>query len=106
MSQVKIFLDESEHPDAATGTTWWQTCRTRPRHRSARTENQSVLTLSRQPFPGPIIEQEVSRERWIPIPRPVREIYRLWRPTPLYRALRLEEALGTPARIYYKYEGV
>src|SRR5258708_2388520 len=49
-------------------------------------------------FPGAIIEQEVSRERWIPIPEPVRDIYRLWRPTPLYRALRLEEVLGTPAR--------
>jgi tryptophan synthase beta chain len=57
-------------------------------------------------FPGPIIEQEVSVERWIPIPEPVRQIYQLWRPTPLYRAVRLEEALGTPARIYYKYEGV
>ncbi|MDO8431630.1 MAG: TrpB-like pyridoxal phosphate-dependent enzyme [Candidatus Binatus sp.] len=57
-------------------------------------------------FPAAIIEQEVSRERWIPIPEPVRDIYRQWRPTPLYRALRLEAALDTPARIYYKYEGV
>ncbi len=57
-------------------------------------------------FPAAIIEQEVSRERCIPIPEPVRDIYRQWRPTPLYRALRLEEALGTPAHIYYKYEGV
>src|SRR5882757_7695789 len=57
-------------------------------------------------FPAAIIEQEVSRERWIPIPEPVRDIYRQWRPTPLYRALRLEAALNTPARIYYKYEGV
>ncbi|MDH5254867.1 MAG: TrpB-like pyridoxal phosphate-dependent enzyme [Gammaproteobacteria bacterium] len=57
-------------------------------------------------FPGPLIEQEVSAERWIPIPEPVREIYRLWRPTPLYRAHRLEKALGTPAHIYYKNESV
>ncbi|GEJ56800.1 TrpB-like pyridoxal phosphate-dependent enzyme [Anaeromyxobacter diazotrophicus] len=57
-------------------------------------------------FPAPLVEQEMSTERWIPIPEPVREIYRLWRPTPLYRARRLEQALGTPARIYYKYEGV
>jgi len=57
-------------------------------------------------FPLPLVEQEVSTERWIPIPEPVREIYRLWRPTPLFRARRLEQALGTPARIYYKYEGV
>jgi tryptophan synthase beta chain len=53
-----------------------------------------------------IIKQEVSQERWIDIPEPVRDVYRLWRPTPLYRAHRLEKALGTPARIYYKWEGV
>jgi tryptophan synthase beta chain len=57
-------------------------------------------------FPMELIKQEVSRERWIPIPEPVRDVYRLWRPTPLYRARRLEQALDTPARIYYKYEGV
>jgi tryptophan synthase beta chain len=57
-------------------------------------------------FPMALIGQEVSRERWIEIPAPVRDIYRLWRPTPLYRALRLERALDTPAHIYYKYEGV
>src|SRR5690606_6595996 len=57
-------------------------------------------------FPEPLIEQEVSRERWIPIPEEVLDVYRLWRPSPLYRARRLEQALGTPARIYYKYEGV
>ncbi|HET8733201.1 MAG TPA: TrpB-like pyridoxal phosphate-dependent enzyme, partial [Anaeromyxobacteraceae bacterium] len=57
-------------------------------------------------FPMALIEQEVSRERWIAIPEPVREIYRLWRPAPLFRAHRLEQALGTPAHIYYKYEGV
>jgi tryptophan synthase beta chain len=57
-------------------------------------------------FPMGLIEQEVSRERYIPIPEPVRDIYRLWRPTPLYRAHRLEQALQTPARIYYKWEGV
>jgi tryptophan synthase beta chain len=57
-------------------------------------------------FPMPLIMQEVSRERWIEIPEAVRDIYRLWRPTPLYRAHRLEKALRTPARIYYKWEGV
>ncbi len=57
-------------------------------------------------FPLALIEQEVSTERWVPIPQEVREIYALWRPTPLYRARRLEQALGTPAHIYYKYEGV
>ncbi|GBE20907.1 MAG TPA: TrpB-like pyridoxal phosphate-dependent enzyme [Actinobacteria bacterium] len=57
-------------------------------------------------FPEALIGQEVSSERWIPIPEEVRDIYRMWRPSPLIRAHRLEEALGTPARIYYKYEGV
>jgi tryptophan synthase beta chain len=57
-------------------------------------------------FPEELIAQEVSRERWIEIPPEVLEIYKLWRPTPLYRAYRLEKALDTPARIYYKYEGV
>lgn len=56
-------------------------------------------------FPMALIMQEVSRDRWIDIPEPVLDIYRLWRPSPLFRARRLEEALGTPARIYYKYEG-
>lgn len=57
-------------------------------------------------FPMDIIEQEVSSKRWIDIPEEVRDIYKLWRPSPLFRAHRLEKALGTPARIYYKYEGV
>lgn len=56
-------------------------------------------------FPMGLIEQEVSTQRWIDIPDEVREIYKLWRPAPLYRAHRLEKALGTPAKIYYKYEG-
>lgn len=56
-------------------------------------------------FPDAIIAQEVSAEREIPIPEPVREIYKQWRPSPLFRARRLERALDTPARIYYKYEG-
>jgi len=57
-------------------------------------------------FQMALIGQEVSTERTIEIPDPVREIYRLWRPTPLYRARRLEQKLGTTARIFYKYEGV
>jgi len=56
-------------------------------------------------FPMSLIMQEVSTERWIEIPEPVREIYRLWRPTPMCRAIRLERQLDTPAHIYYKYEG-
>ncbi|CAA9464292.1 MAG: Tryptophan synthase (indole-salvaging) [uncultured Rubrobacteraceae bacterium] len=57
-------------------------------------------------FPEEIIRQEVTRDRYVPIPEEVRETYALWRPTPLFRARRLEKALGTPAHIYYKYEGV
>ena len=57
-------------------------------------------------FPMALIMQEVSQERFIEIPDAVRDVYSLWRPTPLYRAHRWEEALDTPARIYYKYEGV
>jgi tryptophan synthase beta chain len=57
-------------------------------------------------FPMDLILQEVSSDRYIPIPDEVQDIYRLWRPSPLYRAHRLEKALGTPAHIYYKYEGV
>lgn len=57
-------------------------------------------------FPMELIKQEVSTDKWIAIPEEVRDIYKLWRPTPLYRAHNLEKALDTPARIYYKYEGV
>ena len=57
-------------------------------------------------FPMELIRQEVATDPYIAIPDEVLDVYRLWRPTPLYRAHRLEKALNTPARIYYKYEGV
>jgi len=57
-------------------------------------------------FPMDLILQEVSGDRWIPIPEEVLNVYRLWRPTPLFRAEALEKAVGTPAKIFYKYEGV
>ena len=57
-------------------------------------------------FPLVLILQEVTQDSYVDIPDEVLDIYRLWRPSPLYRAHRLEKALGTPARIYYKYEGV
>lgn len=57
-------------------------------------------------FPMGLIQQEVSQEKYIPIPEEIREVYRIWRPTPLYRAERLEKALKTPAKIYFKWEGV
>ena len=57
-------------------------------------------------FPMELIKQEVSKERWIDIPEEVRDVYKLWRPSPLFRATHLEKLLDTPAKIYYKYEGV
>lgn len=56
-------------------------------------------------FPSGLVAQELATERWIEIPEEVREVYRLWRPSPLYRAYNFEKVLGTTARIYYKYEG-
>ena len=104
MQQVKILLDESDIPE-----NWYNVVADMPNPPApplgpdGKPIGPEALAAI---FPGPIIEQEVSRERWIPVPEPVREIYRQWRPSPMYRALRLEQALGTPARIYYKYEGV
>jgi tryptophan synthase beta chain len=104
MSQIKFTLDESELP-----RDWYNVVADMPnppappRGTDGKPIGPDALAAI---FPPAIIEQEVSRERWIPIPEPVREIYRQWRPTPLHRAKRLEQALGTPARIYYKYEGV
>ncbi len=104
MPQVKILLDESEIPKH-----WYNIVADMP-NPPAPPLGPDGQPISPQAlaaiFPEAIIEQEVARERWIPIPEPVREIYRQWRPTPMFRALRLEAALGTPARIYYKYEGV
>ncbi|HYQ73409.1 MAG TPA: TrpB-like pyridoxal phosphate-dependent enzyme [Gammaproteobacteria bacterium] len=104
MQKTKILLEESDIP-----THWYNVVADMP--------NPPVPPLGPDGkpigpdalaaiFPMELIGQEVSGERWIPIPEPVREIYRLWRPSPLYRAHALEAALGTPARIYYKYEGV
>ncbi|HKK10700.1 MAG TPA: hypothetical protein VJ939_07665, partial [Bacteroidales bacterium] len=57
-------------------------------------------------FPMELIKQEVTTDRYVEIPEEVRDIYLKWRPTPMYRAYDLEKALDTPAKIYYKYEGV
>jgi len=105
MDSVKILLDEKDIPSA-----WYNIQADLPRPAAAVLHpgtHQPLGPADLAPlFPESLIEQEVSTERWIPIPEPVREIYRQWRPSPLYRARRLEQALGTPARIYYKYEGV
>ncbi len=101
---VKVVLPDSELPKA-----WYNiladlpTPPPPPLHPGTK---QPVGPADLEPlFPREIILQEVSTERWIEIPEPVREVYRLWRPTPLIRARRLEASLRTPARIYYKYEG-
>ncbi|HEX6994000.1 MAG TPA: TrpB-like pyridoxal phosphate-dependent enzyme [Gammaproteobacteria bacterium] len=104
MSQTKILLDESDIP-----THWYNVVADMPNPpapplgRDGKPVPPAALAAI---FPETLIRQEVSGERWIPIPEPVREVYRLWRPTPLFRAHRLEAALGTPAKIFYKYEGV
>ena len=73
-----------------------------PRHACSRSGPDDLAPL----FPMDLILQEVTGERYIDIPGEVLDVYRQWRPSPLFRAHRLEKALGTPARIYYKYEGV
>jgi len=105
MEQTKFFLDEEEIPKA-----WYNIQADLPTPldpplNPATKEPIGPEALARI-FPMELIKQEVSRERWIPIPEEVRDIFRLWRPTPLYRARRLEKALKTPAKIYYKWEGV
>jgi len=101
---TKILLEESEIP-----THWYNIVADMPNPPAAvlGPDGNPITPDALIPlFPMGVIEQEVSAERWIPIPDEVREIYQLWRPSPLYRANRLEAALGTPAKIYYKYEGV
>jgi len=105
MSEVKILLTENEIPEK-----WYNVMADMPN-----IPKPPLHPATKQPvgpqdlsaiFPMELIEQEVSRERWIEIPDEVRNIYKLWRPSPMYRARRLEKALDTPAKIYYKYEGV
>ncbi len=105
MDEHRILLSEKEMP-----TVWYNVLPDLPRPL-----DPPLHPLTREPvkpedlapvFPPSLIEQEVSTERFIDIPGEVLDVYRLWRPTPLVRAHRLEKALGTPARIYYKYEGV
>ena len=105
MSDVKILLPEREIPRQ-----WYNVVAdlpTPPRPPLHPGTKQPLKPEDLAPlFPMALIEQEASGQRWIDIPEEILNIYRLWRPTPLYRARRLEEALGTPAKIYYKYEGV
>lgn len=105
MSNRKITLEENEIPQS-----WYNI--------QADMQNKPLPPLhpgTKEPigpedlaplFPMELIKQEVSQERWIEIPDEVRDVYKMWRPTPLFRARNLEKLLDTPAKIYYKYEGV
>ena len=105
MAQKKFFLNESEMPEQ-----WYNIAadlKTPPPPPLHPGTHQPIGPEALAPlFPMELIKQEVSSERFIPIPDEVREIYRIWRPSPLIRATALEKALDTPAHIYYKYEGV
>ena len=104
MQQTKILLDESEIP-----THWYNVVADMPNPPSAPLgpDGQPIGPAMMQAiFPDNIIEQEMSAQRWIEIPAEVRQALTMWRPAPLFRAHRLEAALGTPAKIFYKYEGV
>ncbi len=102
--QTKVVLDESQMP-----THWYNIVADLPTppppHLHPATQQPLVPSDLEALFPPGLIEQEATTERWIEIPQEVHDIYRLWRPSPFYRARRLEQALGTSARIYYKYEG-
>jgi tryptophan synthase beta chain len=104
MPDRKIMLDENQIPKQ-----WYNITPDLPKPLppfiDAETKEPGAGIVPRI-FPKAILGQEMSKDRWIDIPEEVREIYRMWRPTPLYRALGLEKALKTPAKIYYKYEGV
>ena len=103
--QHKILLDESEMP-----TQWYNIVPDLPSPPPPPLHPGTLQPVGPDDlaplFPMDLILQEVSSERYIDIPGEVLDVYRLWRPSPLFRAHRLEQALGTPARIYYKYEGV
>ncbi|MDD4169540.1 MAG: TrpB-like pyridoxal phosphate-dependent enzyme [Desulfotomaculaceae bacterium] len=105
MSETKILLTEKEMP-----TSWYNIQADMPN-----LPKPPLHPATKQPvgpddlkplFPLELIKQEMSRERWIEIPEEVQEIYKIWRPSPVIRARRLEKVLDTPAKIYYKYEGV
>lgn len=101
---VKVVLDESDIPKQ-----WYNIVADMPNkpspYFSSTTGKEATSEELQAIFPLEVIQQESSQERWIDIPDEVRDMYRQWRPSPLYRAKGLEKILDTPARIYYKYEG-
>ncbi len=102
MDQTKFILHEKDIP-----TSWYnvQADLPEPLPPILHPGTKEPTILPPPLFPSTINDQEFSKERFIEIPEEVQQIYRLWRPTPMQRALRLEKALGTPAKIFYKYEG-
>jgi tryptophan synthase beta chain len=105
MTQYKYLLDERDLP-----THWYNVIADMkqpppPYRHPATLELLGPHDLDRV-FPLALIGQEVSQERWIEIPDQVQDVLKMWRPSPLYRAVRWEKALDTPAKIYYKWEGV
>ena len=105
MDRTKILLDENEIPKA-----WYNILADLPVPAPPVLHPGTLQPVGPDDlaplFPMALIMQEVSQDRYIEIPEPVRDVYRLYRPSPLMRAHRLEKVLDTPARIYYKYEGV
>ena len=103
MVSKKILLDEDEIPKQ-----WYNILPDLPKELPPMIHpgTREPVKLPPPLFPLECLKQEYSMERWIDIPEPVREAYRIWRPSPLFRATGLEKALKTPAKIYYKYEGV
>ncbi|KAK3582248.1 hypothetical protein CHS0354_023787 [Potamilus streckersoni] len=105
MKVKKIILNESEIP-----TRWYNIIADMPNKPLPPLHPGTLQPIGAESFsplfPQALIEQEVSSQKWIDIPDEVREMYSIWRPTPLYRAYEMEKALGTPAKIFYKYEGV
>jgi tryptophan synthase beta chain len=103
--QHKILLDESQLP-----TQWYNVVPDLPSPPPPPLHPGTLQPVGPDDlaplFPMDLIAQEVTAERYVDIPGEVLDVYKLWRPSPLYRAHRLEQSLGTPARIYYKYEGV
>ncbi len=103
--QTKVLLDENEMPQQ-----WYNIQADLPTPLDPPLDPKTKEPITPEDlspiFPMELIRQEASTERWIAIPDEVQDIYRLWRPSPLYRAHRLEKALNTPAKIYYKWEGV
>ncbi len=102
MEQTKFMLEEKDIP-----TSWYniQADLPKPLPPLLHPGTKEPTILPPPLFPASLSEQEFSKERYIEIPEEIQQIYRLWRPTPLHRAHRLEKALGTPAKIFYKYEG-